>query len=83
MSHRFYVLLRVYNYDASPRFHDIQHNVDDAEEGKRLAKRLHNLQNRSRMTDNRTSKWLERNHSVYGFIEEVVGVFEKTTIKVG
>lgn len=80
MSHRFYLLLRIYNYDASPRHQSIQHNVASAEAGKKLASSLKLF-----VPEKRTpaSRWLDRNHKVYGFIEQIVGVFEETTIKVG
>ena len=80
MSHRFYLLLRVYNYDTSPRHHDIQHNVASAEAGKKLLGRL-KLFVPEKLTP--TSRWLQRNHNVYGFIEQIIGIFEETTIKVG
>jgi hypothetical protein len=81
MSHRFYLLLRIYNYDAFGHGHQsIQHNVASAEAGKKLASRL-KLFVPEKLTP--TSRWLDRNHKVYGFIEQIVGVFEETTIKVG
>ena len=80
MSRRFYLLLRVYNYDASPRYQSVQHNVKSAESGKKLAARLRLFTPEKTCP---TSRWLERNHGVYGFIEQITGVFEETTVKVG
>lgn len=75
---RVYIKLLVYNYDASPRHQTIEHNCKSVEHAKRLQSRLESLMG-IRYSDNRTGGWLERNHSIYGFIEHIEGIYEETT----
>ena len=77
---RFYVLILVYNYDASSRHYSVEHNVEDANEGIVLAQHLRFLLNRDG-EPNHTGPWLMAKHNIYGFVSGVVGVYKQTTRK--
>jgi hypothetical protein len=80
---RIYLLIEVYNYDRSPRVHTIEHVVATVEEARHLRDRLDTLMPwQLGLSGNRTGRWLDRNHRIYGFIERVVGIFEETTKEV-
>jgi hypothetical protein len=78
---RIYLKLGVYNYDASPRHEIMKHFVNTVEEAQRLKNRLYLLWSYD-AGKNRTGKWLERQIGIYGFVEDIIGIFEETTKEV-
>lgn len=81
---KFYIALRIYNYDASPRTQRLKYTVRGGEQRAReVAGRLTALIGRGGVADNRTGRWLESRLSVYGFIDHVEGIYRETTEKIG
>lgn len=76
-----YLLLSVYNYDASPRGEVVRHKVRTVGEAQILAGRLKKLIG-LRASDNRTGDWLAKNHHVDGFVENVAGLFQESLVRI-
>jgi len=79
--HKIYLRLLIYNYDASPRHQEIRHECESVEQAEHLRKRLQTLIGRN-VTENRTGRWLDQHHGIYGFIEEIEGIYEETTRRI-
>lgn len=79
MIKRIYILLQVYNYDCSSRYMRIKHICRDEQQAHHIVNRLETLEPGPY---GRTHGWLDRNHSVYGFIDKIEGIFEETTRRV-
>jgi len=79
---KYYIRLLVYNYDASPRWQRVSHFCESQERASHTAWRLQKLIG-LRSSDNRTGKWLDRNHGIYGFVERIEGIYQETTTKLG
>jgi hypothetical protein len=78
MSERIYISLLVYDYETSPRLHNLRHFCVVPSEARRILRRLRKLYNDNPLT-NRTGKWLERNHRISGFIERFDGIYREVT----
>ena len=78
---RVYIRLSVYNYDASPRCQVVKHVCKSIDAAKRLSDRLRRLIG-TRGSDNGTTRWLDRNKSIYGLVERVEGIFSEVTTRI-
>lgn len=82
-----YIRLRVYNWDASSRVQIVTHYIKPSAapsasaRARHIATRLAKIV-KSNQNIGRASKWLQRNHGIYGFIEAVEGVFVQSTERV-
>lgn len=73
-----YLLLAVYNYDASPRTEIVRHKVKTVGEASLLAGKL----KKGIGATGTTSEWLQRNHNIDGFIESIGGLFQSTLVRI-
>lgn len=78
---RIFIQLTIYNYDASPRAQYLQHNCRSLADAKRTADRLRRMVS-TNVSANRTGRWLDNNHAIYGFIERVSGIFREVTTRI-
>jgi hypothetical protein len=79
-THKIFVMLLVYDYDAYPRSRFIEHEVKSVERAKVLKARLTTLIGGDPVSG-RTARWLDRHHGVSGFVQRVHGIYEKTVTR--
>lgn len=59
----------------------VKHFCDTEDQARKLVDRLTTLKG-IYITGGRTGGWLDRNHSIYGFIDKIEGIFTETIEKV-
>jgi hypothetical protein len=79
---RIYIELLVYNYDASPRHQRVEYTCVSEERAKSKADRLKKLIGHWGDSSNRTDRWLTEHMGIYGFIEQVEGIFRQITTRI-
>jgi hypothetical protein len=80
-THKIFVVLLVYNYDAYPRSQFIEHEVASVEKAKVLKARLGQLMCGGSVK-NRTARWLDRHHGISGTVQRVDGIYERTMTRI-
>jgi hypothetical protein len=75
---RYYIQLRVYDYDSYPRQQTVRHYAESPSHAERVFARLRRLVG-GNLTENRTRRWVSGHLRIDGFIEAVDGIYEETT----
>lgn len=78
---RIFIKLLIYNYDASSRYQYLEHKCKSVADAKRKASRLKRMAASVKISTG-GGNWLQRNHQIYGFVQQVEGIFCQTTTRI-